>query len=65
MLIGFIATLLIILIFGPQLWSSHVLKRYNSPIDELPGTGGELATHLLKRFEIDDVKVDASEENTE
>jgi len=65
MLIGLIATLLIILIFGPQLWSSHILKRYNSPINELSGTGGELATHLLKRFEIDDVKVDASEENND
>ncbi len=46
------------LVFGPQLWCAHVLKRYNEPIKSLPGTGGELATHLLKRFGLDRVKVE-------
>jgi len=53
--------ILIIVLFGPQLWASYVLKRYNSNIDELPGTGGELALHLLKRFQIDGVNVEKSE----
>ena len=62
MLIGIVSTLLIILIFGPQLWSRHVLKRYNFPIDDLPGTGGQLADHLLSKFDIDDVQVEKGEQ---
>ncbi len=54
---------LLILIFGPQLWCGRTLKRYNTRIEQLPGTGGELATHLLERFQIDDVKVEIGEKN--
>ena len=53
-----IAIVILCLIFGPQLWCQATLKRYSTPIDNLPGTGGELARHLLDRFEMKHVKVE-------
>ena len=52
--------LLFLLLFGPQVWTRHVMQRYNTPIAEIPGTGGELARHLLNRFELNDVGVEAT-----
>ena len=34
------------------------MNRYANEIEELPGTGGELAIHLIKRFELEGVKVE-------
>ena len=49
-------------IFGPGLWVSYVLKKYNrEPESNFPGTGGELARHLLDRYNLQDVKVVVTE----
>ncbi len=61
MTLAVISILIILVIFGPQVWCSQVLKRYSTPLDQLPGTGGELAMHLLQRLKITDVKVEATE----
>jgi len=61
MLAALVLIFLIILLFGPQLWAGHVLKHYSTPIEAMPGTGGELAVHLLKRYGIDGVRVERSE----
>ncbi|MCO4784347.1 zinc metallopeptidase [Marinomonas atlantica] len=53
---------LIAIFFGPQLWVKKVLKQHQAPRPDLPGTGGELARHLLKRYELQSVKVEAAEE---
>lgn len=54
--------LLLLVIIGPQLWIRHVIARYNrKPEANFSGTGGELAGHLLKRFELDDVTVEITE----
>ncbi len=50
--------LLLIVVFLPQFWVQWVIKRYSQPIDKLPGTGGELAQHLINRFELQDVYVE-------
>ena len=34
-------------IFGPGLWARWVLARHSDPRPDFPGTGGELARHLL------------------
>jgi len=57
-----IGALFLLIIFGPQLWVRYVLKRYHRPIDEMPGTGGELARHLLDRFELSHVKLETCDE---
>ncbi len=53
--------LLLALIFGPQYWVQHVLQRYNrEPEKNFTGTGGELARHLLDRYDLKDVKVETT-----
>jgi len=61
MLPALVILLLIIIIFLPQFWVKRVIKQYSQNIEELPGTGGELAKHLIKRFELKDVSVEQTE----
>ena len=37
------------------------MARYSSEKPEMPGTGGELAKHLIKRFSLENVKVEITE----
>ena len=53
--------IVIALIFGPSLWVKFVMRRYSSEKPEMPGTGGELAQHLIERFSLNDVKVEVTE----
>lgn len=53
--------LLLTLLLGPQLWTRHVFKRHDAPLAELPGTGGELARHLLARLKLTGFSVQAME----
>ncbi len=55
------ALIAIAIIFGPSLWVKLVMKRYSSEKPEIPGTGGELANHLIERFSLQDVKVEVTE----
>ena len=55
------ALIAIAIIFGPSLWVKLVMKRYSSEKPEIPGTGGELANHLIERFSLKDVKVEVTE----
>ena len=59
----FAAGILIILalIFGPSLWVKFVMRKYSSENPEIPGTGGELAKHLIERFSLKDVTVEITE----
>lgn len=50
--------LLLALIFGPQLWIRHVLGRAQAPRPDLPGTGAELARHLLDEAGLQSVRVE-------
>ena len=49
------------LIFGPSLWVKFVMRKYSLEKPEIPGTGGELAEHLIKRFSLEDVTVEVTE----
>ena len=52
----------LILIYGPQLWVQWVLDRYNHQAEEnFPGTGAELARHLLDRYELQEVRVEITD----
>lgn len=53
--------LLLALVFGPQLYVRSVMKRYSKPHERFPGTGGELARHLLDRFGMESVCVETTE----
>jgi uncharacterized protein len=56
-----IIIIFILLVFAPQWWVSYVMKRYGRTINELPGTGGELAQHLIDRYKLD-VQVEITEQ---
>ena len=49
------------LIFGPSLWVKFVMRKHSSEKPEIPGTGGELAKHLIERFSLKDVTVEITD----
>jgi hypothetical protein len=53
--------LVVALIFGPQWWAQYTFRRYSKPRNDIPGSGGELARHLLKRMAITAVGVEQTE----
>jgi Zn-dependent membrane protease YugP len=57
-----ILVLVVAVIYLPQVWVQRVLAQYNrKPEKNFPGTGGELARHLLDRFELGHVGVETTE----
>jgi Zn-dependent membrane protease YugP len=52
---------LILLVFGPQWWAQYTFRRYAKPLTRIPGSGAELARHLLDRFEMQTVGVEKTE----
>ncbi len=49
--------LVILVVYVPQIWIKYVFRKYSKPIEDMDGTGGELAEHLVDRFELEGVKV--------
>jgi hypothetical protein len=49
------------LIFGPQAWIRSVMSRHGQERADFPGTGGELARHLLDEAGLQEVKVERVE----
>lgn len=54
--------LFLLIVFGPQWWARYTFKRYAHNQEHIPGTGGELARHLLDKYEMQDVGVEITEE---
>ena len=48
----------VLLIYSPSWWIRFTIWRYSKSLPEIPGSGAELATHLLKLLEIFDVSVE-------
>lgn len=59
MIYAFIALFFLALMFGPQLWVRHVIADYSDERPDFPGTGEELARHLLDEAGLDHVAVEA------
>ena len=53
-----ILALIVTAVFGPQLWARYTLKRYSVHRAEIPGTGGELARHLIENGKLNGVGVE-------
>ena len=49
---------LLALVFGPGLWAKYTLRRYADERPDFPGTGGELARHLLDEAGLREVPVE-------
>jgi len=56
-----IIVLFLVLVLGPQWWARYIFRRYADVLPRIPGTGGELARHLLDRFGMSDVRVERTE----
>ena len=56
-----IVIIVLTVLIGPQLWIKYVFKKYRGHREEYAGTGGELARHLLVRFEMKNVQVETTE----
>lgn len=60
MVVLFVVLLLAVFIL-PNVWAKWVLKRHMRGRNDYPGTGAELAEHLLRRLGIKDVPVERTE----
>jgi uncharacterized protein len=60
-ILGLASLILLAVVLGPQWWVRHVLARHGIDRPDLPGTGGELARHLLDEAGLDSVKVELTE----
>jgi uncharacterized protein len=58
MTVAIVVVILLLLVFGPQWWAMYTFRRYAGELPGLPGSGGELARHLLDRFGMPDVTVE-------
>ena len=54
--------LFVALFFAPQWWAKYTFKRHAKKQDHIQGTGGELARHLLDRFDMTDVAVELTDQ---
>jgi len=61
MLFLILLLLLVALIYGPQIWAKRILTKYSKHRDDFPGTGGQLARHLLDKLDMSEVKVEVTE----
>ncbi len=52
------------LVFGPGLWARWVLSRHADDRPDFPGTGGELARHLLDEAGLETVRVEHTDQET-
>lgn len=53
MIVAIIGLLILVLACLPQWWVRRTLRRYGTERADMPGTGNELAEHLIERFGLD------------
>lgn len=47
-------------LYGPSLWAGRILKAHQHKRDDIKGTGGEFARHLLTKLHLDHVKLETT-----
>jgi Zn-dependent membrane protease YugP len=60
-MIIFIILLFIVLILGPNWWVKRTINKHQIDLDYIPGTGAELAEHLLNKLQIENITVELTE----
>lgn len=53
--------LVLAIVFGPQWWAQRTFKRYAAPRSDIPGSGAELARHLLQQLDMQHVRVEETD----
>lgn len=49
----------------PQFWVRYTLHKYSVELQGMPGTGGELAQHLIERFELTGITLEQCDEGAD
>ncbi|NNF79292.1 MAG: zinc metallopeptidase [Rhizobiales bacterium] len=62
MIYAFLGIIVLAIVFLPSMWVKHVMEQHNYNRPDFPGTGGELATHLLAEAGLKDVTVEIAQE---
>ena len=58
MLLASFAAVVAVLFYLPSFWVRRVMRLYGGDSVDIPGTGAELARHLIDRFQLDGVAVE-------
>lgn len=58
-IIGFL--LVLAAIYAPQYWVGHTMRRHGGHRPDFPGTGGEMAQHLVESLALEGVRVEATD----
>ncbi|MBL8036971.1 zinc metallopeptidase [Nitrospira sp. CMX1] len=53
--------IVVAVVVGPQVWTRRVFAKHSAPRPDFPGTGGELARHLLNRFDLHHITVEPTQ----
>lgn len=61
MIFALLGILLLVAIYVPSMWVHFVMDRHSREEPGIRGTGGELAKHLIDRFQLEGVKVEETE----
>jgi len=61
MIYAVLGIILLLAIYGPQWWVQWVMRRYSQDLPDIPGTGGQLADHLIKRYQLESVIVEETD----
>ena len=57
-----IGAILAILVYVPSYWVRRVMRKNGEELEEIAGTGGELAQHLIDRFQLEGIKVEETKD---
>jgi len=60
-----VGAVLAFLVYVPSVWVRHIMSKHSREIADLPGTGGELAKHLIERYELTGISVEEAAPNSD
>lgn len=58
MIYAVFGVIVLLAIYGPQWWVRWVMNHYAQNVADIPGTGGQLADHLIQRYQLQGVQVE-------
>ncbi len=62
MIYAIVGIFVLAIVFLPSMWVKYVMEQHNYDRPDFPGTGGELAAHLLREAGMEDVTVEITQD---
>jgi Zn-dependent membrane protease YugP len=60
--LALLVLVIILLLLLPNFWVGALMKRHQKEREDIPGTGAELARHLIRRLKLEGVEVETSDQ---